>query len=60
VQYSSEVNDSGVLALAQWAHELTAILANNQLSLNCQPVVAATDAARTPLYYESAAAPHRA
>ncbi|MDO9220983.1 MAG: DUF1631 family protein, partial [Thiobacillus sp.] len=52
VQYSSEVNDSGVLALAQWAHELTAILANNQLSLNCQPVVAATDAARTPLYYE--------
>ncbi|MDP2031587.1 MAG: DUF1631 family protein [Thiobacillus sp.] len=52
VQYSSEINDSGVLALAQWAHELTAILANNQLSLNCQPVVAATDATRTPLYYE--------
>ncbi len=52
VQYSSEVNDSGVLALAQWAHELTAILASNQLSLNCQPVVAAADAARTPLYYE--------
>ncbi|MBU2642841.1 MAG: DUF1631 family protein [Gammaproteobacteria bacterium] len=52
VLYSSEVNDSGVLALAQWAHELTAILANNQLSLNCQPVVAAADAARTPLYYE--------
>jgi EAL domain-containing protein (putative c-di-GMP-specific phosphodiesterase class I)/GGDEF domain-containing protein len=52
VQYSSEANDSGVLALAQWAHELTAILASNQLSLNCQPVVAAADAARTPLYYE--------
>lgn len=52
VLYSSEINDSGVLALAQWAHELTAILANNQLSLNCQPVVAATDTARTPLYYE--------
>jgi EAL domain-containing protein (putative c-di-GMP-specific phosphodiesterase class I) len=41
-----------VLALAEWAHELTAILANNQLSLNCQPVAAATDAARVPLYYE--------
>jgi len=52
VLYSSEINDSGVLALAQWAHELTAILAHNQLSLNCQPVVAAADAARTPLYYE--------
>ncbi len=52
VMYSSEINDSGVLALAQWAHELTAILAHNQLSLNCQPVVAAADAARTPLYYE--------
>ncbi|MBT9539548.1 DUF1631 family protein [Thiobacillus sp.] len=52
VLYSSEINDSGVLALAQWAHELTAILANNQLSLNCQPVVAAADPARTPLYFE--------
>jgi len=52
VQYSSEADDSGVLALAEWAHELTAILANNQLSLNCQPVAAATDAARVPLYYE--------
>jgi EAL domain-containing protein (putative c-di-GMP-specific phosphodiesterase class I)/GGDEF domain-containing protein len=50
--YSSEAGDSGVLALAEWAHELTAILANNQLSLNCQPVAAATDAARVPLYYE--------
>ena len=52
VHYSGEADDTGVLALAQWAHELTDILANNQLSLNCQPVVAATDAARTPLYYE--------
>jgi len=52
VQYSSETGDSGVLALAQWAHELTTILANNQLSLNCQPVAATADAARTPLYYE--------
>ena len=42
--YSSEAGDSGVQALAQWAHELTAILVNNQLSLNCQPVVAAADA----------------
>jgi EAL domain-containing protein (putative c-di-GMP-specific phosphodiesterase class I)/GGDEF domain-containing protein len=52
VQYGGEGDASGVLALAQWAHELTAILATNQLSLNCQPVVAAADAARTPLYYE--------
>jgi EAL domain-containing protein (putative c-di-GMP-specific phosphodiesterase class I) len=52
VPYSSEAEDSGVLALAQWAHELTAILAGNQLSLNCQPVTAAADVARTPLYYE--------
>ena len=50
--YNSEAEDSGMLALAEWAHELTAILANNQLSLNCQPVAAAADAARTPLYYE--------
>ena len=50
--YNSEAEDSGMLALAEWAHELTAILANNQLSLNCQPVAAAADAAGTPLYYE--------
>ena len=52
VQYGSEADDSGVLALAQWAHELTAILADNQLSLNCQPVAAVADAAHAPLYYE--------
>jgi EAL domain-containing protein (putative c-di-GMP-specific phosphodiesterase class I)/GGDEF domain-containing protein len=52
MQYSSESEDSGVLALARWAHDLTAILANNQLSLMCQPVAAAADDARTPLYYE--------
>jgi len=52
VSYSSETDDSGVLALAGWAHELTAILAHNQLSLDCQPVVAAADLTRTPLYYE--------
>lgn len=50
--YDSEAQDSGVLALAQWAHELTAILVNNQLSLNCQPVVNAADATRTPIYHE--------
>ncbi len=50
--YSNEAEDNSVLALAQWAHELAAILANNRLSLNCQPVAAASDAARTPLYYE--------
>ncbi|MDP2110370.1 MAG: DUF1631 family protein [Thiobacillus sp.] len=52
VSYRSEADDSGVLALAEWAHELTAILASNRLSLNCQPVAAATDATRAPLYYE--------
>jgi EAL domain-containing protein (putative c-di-GMP-specific phosphodiesterase class I) len=52
VPYSSETEDSSVLALAEWAHELTAILADNQLSLNCQPVAAISDAAHTPLYYE--------
>jgi EAL domain-containing protein (putative c-di-GMP-specific phosphodiesterase class I) len=53
VQYSSAAGDqSGVLALAQWAHQLTDILAANRLSLNCQPVAAATDPARVPLYYE--------
>ena len=58
VQYSSETADNGVLALAEWAHELTAILANNLLSLNCQPVAAAADPARTPLYYEVLLHPH--
>ncbi len=64
VSYDSVADESGVLALAEWAHELTAILAGNQLSLNCQPVVATADAltspkdraepdaARPPLYYE--------
>ncbi len=52
VPYSSETEDNSVLALAQWAHELAAILANNRLSLTCQPVAAAGDDARTPLYYE--------
>ena len=50
--YSNEAEDGSVMALAQWAHELTSILVNNQLSLNCQPVVASGDATRTPLYYE--------
>ena len=52
VSYSSDTPDSGVQALAEWAHTLAAILANNQLHLNCQPVVAATDPTRTPLYHE--------
>ncbi len=50
--YGSESSDSGVLALADWAHDLTAILANDQLSLMCQPVAAAADSARTALYHE--------
>lgn len=52
VAYSGETDDSGVLALAEWAHELTAILAHNELSLDCQAVVATADPARAPLYYE--------
>jgi EAL domain-containing protein (putative c-di-GMP-specific phosphodiesterase class I)/GGDEF domain-containing protein len=50
--FSNEAENSGVLALAEWAHELTAILVNNQLSLNCQPVAAASDTTRAPIYYE--------
>ena len=52
VEYGGAGDDNDVQALATWAHELTAILANNQLSLNCQPVAAIDDPARTPLYYE--------
>ena len=52
VVYDGENHDDAVVALAGWAHELTALLAGNQLSLNCQPVAAATDAVRTPLYFE--------
>jgi len=52
VQYRSEAGDSGVLELAQWAQDLTRILADNQLALNIQPVVAPADAARTPLFHE--------
>ncbi|MFP5409038.1 MAG: DUF1631 family protein [Gammaproteobacteria bacterium] len=52
VAYGSDTPDSGVQALAEWAHTLTAILANNQLHLNCQPVVVTTDPTRTPLYHE--------
>lgn len=49
--YTSD-EETGVMALAQWAHELTDILVNNRLSLNCQPVVATGDDSRTALYYE--------
>jgi EAL domain-containing protein (putative c-di-GMP-specific phosphodiesterase class I)/GGDEF domain-containing protein len=52
VMFDSENHDDKLVALAEWAHELTALLANNQLSLNCQPVAAATDVVRTPLYFE--------
>jgi EAL domain-containing protein (putative c-di-GMP-specific phosphodiesterase class I) len=52
VVYDSESGAEEVLALAEWAHALTAILAGNQLSLNCQPVVASGDPLCKPLYYE--------
>jgi EAL domain-containing protein (putative c-di-GMP-specific phosphodiesterase class I)/GGDEF domain-containing protein len=52
VQYRGDANDNAVLELAEWAHELTRILADNQFTLNVQPVVSATDASRTPLYHE--------
>jgi EAL domain-containing protein (putative c-di-GMP-specific phosphodiesterase class I)/GGDEF domain-containing protein len=51
-QFGSMAEDSGMLALAEWAHRLTAILADDQLALTCQPVTAVADPARTPLYYE--------
>lgn len=43
---------NGVMALAQWAHELTDILVHDRLSLNCQPVIATGDETRTPIYHE--------
>lgn len=52
VPYDGEADAAGVLALAEGAHALTAILSGNQLSLDCQPVVATADPSRTPLYYE--------
>ncbi len=58
VQYRSETDDSGVLELAQWAHEVTRILADNQLALDIQPVIAAADTARTALFYEVLLHPH--
>ncbi len=52
VAFDREAADGSVQALAEQAHRLTAILANNELGLNCQPVVGIGDAAQTPVYYE--------
>ncbi|HQT00485.1 MAG: hypothetical protein B7Y26_09355 [Hydrogenophilales bacterium 16-64-46] len=52
VQFSGDTGNVAMIELAEWAHELTRILAGNQLALNVQPVVAAADALRTPVYYE--------
>lgn len=52
VIFDQAITDHGVQELAEQAHRLTAILANNELALNCQPVVGIGDASRTPLYYE--------
>ncbi len=52
VAFDRDTADSGVQTLAEQAHLLTAILANNELSLNCQPVVGIGDTAGTPLYHE--------
>lgn len=52
VAFDREAADGSVQALAEQAYRLTAILANNELGLNCQPVVGIGDAAQTPVYYE--------
>ncbi|MFZ0105597.1 MAG: DUF1631 family protein [Thiobacillus sp.] len=52
VIYDDENHDARVIALVEWAHELTDLLANDQLGLICQPVAAATDVVRTPLHFE--------
>ena len=52
VSYDSAAGDSPLQALGQRAHDLAALLAGNQLALDCQPVAATTDPARTPLYFE--------
>ncbi len=52
VAFDHAITDRDVRVLAEQAHLLTAILAGNELGLNCQPVVGIGDAARTPLYYE--------
>lgn len=52
VQYHDETGQASIRALAQWAHDLSDILAHNRLTLNVQPVVAANDTARTVRYYE--------
>lgn len=52
VAFDRETTDGGVQALADQAHRLTAILASNELSLNCQPVVSIGDPTGIPLYHE--------
>ena len=52
VIFDDENHDARVIALVEWAHGLTNLLANDQLGLICQPVAAATDVVRTPLYFE--------
>ncbi|MEQ1591552.1 MAG: DUF1631 family protein [Thiobacillaceae bacterium] len=41
-----------VFALAEWAHELTRILAENRLELNCQAVLDLQSSTRDPVHYE--------
>ena len=41
-----------VFALAEWAHELTRILSENRLALNCQAVVDLQGSTRDPVHYE--------
>ncbi len=50
--YGQETEDRSVEALAEQAHRLTAILTNNELSLNCQPVITLGDDTRSPVYHE--------
>ncbi|MEQ1661137.1 MAG: DUF1631 family protein [Thiobacillus sp.] len=49
--YGKDASDD-TMALAQWAHTLTDILANDRLSVACQAVAQLNDPAREPVFYE--------
>lgn len=51
VVYGQDASDD-TMALAQWAHTLTDILANDRLSVACQAVARLDDPARKPVFYE--------
>ncbi len=51
-QDSDRDHDKPVFALAEWAHELTRILSENRLELDCQAVLDLRSGTRDPVHYE--------